>query len=481
MKKLTLIAIVLCSFLLAPSNYDSPLAIRFITWCVITILMVVCAKNFKIGVIHIFAVGFLLSVLWSGVFAVNRSEWIYWALRAFLAVIFLSVAEINAKSLAKTMMCLGVVFIIYFWYEYFKTGQFEGMSGLMRQHNYWAAAHFFVIVFCCYGVWKKFAFVLVPLLVFNIIMLNSRSTIAALVTSACVVILINKKLRWYLVGIGVIVGICLTKTSAYNYDSLHQRFEQWVPTLQMIWEHPFGVGAGNWWILFPKYAPAMDFPNAFSQVSFRFPHNDFLWVCAEMGIIGLICYLGMFAVALKQAKKLYLVMGLSGFMAMAFFTACRERPFASLMMMVLIVLACKRYDKIKCIKTSLIPLTLLLVVLGFQYRSSMWNRKLASAQSFSQKIIMTEGYSVFTTLTYTGMPYMWWRGMSNYKLGNKELALNQFEIAYRQNPTNVYVLNAKGISMVHQGKPSQAKGYFQEALRISPAFIDARLNLEKFK
>ena len=414
MKKWILIAIVvLCGVLLAPSNYDKPSAIRFIVLCSLTMAMVVCSKEFRIGTVHFFAIGFLLCVLWSGLFAVNRSEWLYWVLRAVLAVTFFSVVEIDEKLLVKTMMLLGIVFACYFWYEFFTWSrivgqyQFDGLNGLMKQHNYWAAAHFFVIPFCFYGVWKKLACVLVPVMVAHIILLHSRSAIAALVVTSCVVGIINKKTRWYLLAGVSAMLIYFSTTHLFNYDSLHYRFEQWVPTLKMIHQNPWGVGAGNWWIVFPKYAPAMDFPNAYSQVSFRFPHNDFLWVWAETGIFGIFCYLGMFGIALWSAikrKAHYLIIGLVGYMTLAFFTACRERPFASLMMLVFIVLACERKDEIKCYKEVLIPLTLLLVVLGFQYRSMNWIRCMQKVKTPTLKILQTEGYSPFTTLTYTGMP-----------------------------------------------------------------------------
>lgn len=460
-----------------PQAYDQSFA-RFIVWGLAATLMVVFSKQFRVGYIHFFAIGFLMCVLWSGVFAVNKSEWLYWALRAFLAITFLSVVVIDEKLLTKTMMLLGVVFICYFWWEYYKKGQFDGLSGLMKQHNYWAAAHFFVIPFCFQGTWKKLGICLVPVMVLHIILLNSRSTMAALVVCSVILMFTCKKIRWYLAVVLVLIGIGLTYTSAFNYDSLHQRFEQWVPTLKMIWNNPMGVGAGSWRLIFPHYAPVMDFPNANETAFFRFPHNDFLWIWAEIGIFGIICYLGMFSVAIKSAwKKKWLLGALIGYMVIAFFTACRDRPFASLMIIVLFAIACPRPDKIKCRKELLIPLTLLLVVLGFHYRASVWDKRLYDATSNSQKLFMTQGYSPFTTLTHKGIPYYWWKGVINYGFGNKELACRQFEVAHRQNPYNVQVLNVKGISMVHQNKIIKAREYFNEAIRICPDFDDARINL----
>lgn len=418
----------------------------------------------------------------------NKSEWVYWALRAFLMVTFLSVADIDKKLLAKTMMCLGIVFACYFWYEFFMWSkvvgqyQFDGLCGLMRQHNYWAAAHFFVIPFCFYGVWKKLAVILVPIMAVHIILLHSRSAIAALAVTACIVFIKYRKDRVLTIVLGLTALVLLWKSSPYifTYDSLHQRFEQWIPTLKMIWQNPLGVGAGNWWLLFPKYAPAIDFPDAYQKITFRFPHNDFLWVWAETGIFGIICYLGMFATALWSArKKTWLLIALLGYMTLAFFTACRERPFASLMMMVFIVMACEFKDRIKCYKEVLIPLTLLLVVLGFHCRSLKWNRVMNKVGgNTTLKMMATQGYSPLTTLTYTGTPYFWWRGTLDYTSGNTKRAMYEFEVAHKHNPYNVHVLNGMGIVRGHSGDVEGAKEYFREALRICPSFSDARDNLE---
>ena len=483
--------VVLCATALVPQAYDQACAVRFAIWCAITMLMVACSKEVAIGKIHIFATGFLVCILLSGLPAVNKSEWLYWALRAVLMVSFLSVAKIDVKKLANVMMLLGLVFTAYFWWEYSQLNQLDGMRGLMRQKNYWAGAHFLVIPFCWHalGYCKKLAIPIIILMTMNIIMLNSRSAVAALCVAGLVVLFSYKK-AWLIMPFAValaLIPIAISDRSLselFNTMQLQQRFAQWIPTLKMIWMNPMGVGAGNWWLLFPSYAPNIDFPMAYSQVSFRFPHNDFLWVWAETGIFGIIFYLGMFATALWNAlkkKQIWLLMAILGYMAIAFFSSPRERPFASLMIVSLFVIACPRPKKIRCPKELLIPLTLFLVVCGFYLRSGVWNKRLASVKTVGDKIATTAGYSPFTQLTYTGMPYYWWKGMSNYTQGNKDLACYQFDQAYKHNPCNVHVINAKGISYMHKGKIEDAKWCFSEALRIAPEFEDPKRNLEKIK
>ena len=61
-----------------------------------------------------------------------------------------------------------------------------------------------------------------------------------------------------------------------NFISLSYRFEQWKFTSRMILDKPLGVGAGNWWIVFPKYTQGITYPGAFIKETYRFPNNDFM-------------------------------------------------------------------------------------------------------------------------------------------------------------------------------------------------------------
>jgi len=495
-KWIFLITVVLCGTVLYLPAFDQPMAIRFIVLCLAAMAMVICSKEFRVGSIHIFACMFVVSVLLSGAFAVNKAEWLYWTLRAFLMITLLSVLIIDEKLLAKTMIFLGIVFTAYFWWEFFRQSeslgfwQFEGMSGLMRQKNYWATAHFVVIPFCYYAIEKKFwRIVAIPVMlsmIANIILLGSRSGVLALFVMVIVLSLLNKKVRWYAVVVCVIGGIGFSQLQMCNFESFNHRIEQWIPTLKMIWHHPFGVGAGNWWLLFPKYAPDINFPDAFEKTMFRFPHNDFLWVWVETGFLGIIGYLGMFIVALCSAykkKAIYLIIAISGYMAVAFFAALRERPFSSLIIILFFILACERKDKIKCFKSLLIPLTLFLVVLCFYLRSSCWYRKMKN--NFNNlpqyQLLCTRGYSVFTPLTYSGIPYDWWAADAQYRMGNKVIACVYLERAYKYNPGCVPVIYGKGVSCYYQKKFKEAKEYFEEVLRICPDNKEAKYSLKVMK
>jgi len=496
LKKLILsVGVMLCGVFLATSAYDQALTSRHIIWCAMVIALVVCTKEIKVGIHHLLALGYLGIAIFTGIFALNKSEWLYSVSRISLMVSYLLVVKIDKKMLAKTMILLGTVFIVYFWYDYYKIGYFTSCRGLMRQRNFWAAAHFFVIPFCYYainkGFWRYLGACVLAGMFLHIVLLNSRSAMLASGVALVVMAVVHPKYRKILFPILVLGAVgCVYKIGVGNLFSIHDRLVQWFPTLAMIADNPLGVGAGNWWIVFPKYAHNIDYLRAFTEISFRHPHNDFLWVCSEVGVVGFLCYLGMFATALYYAwkkKAAYLIMALVGYVIIASFSASRERAFASLMGMTFIAMACNGEYKVgrygvRDIKLLLITiLVFTMVVFGFRYRSSCWNKKLRNVKEWHQLKEMTQGYSVFSTLTYVGLPYHWWRGLANFKMGNKELAFEQYQTAYRHNPYNIHVINGMGIACGDRGERERAIKYFEEALKICPKFEDAQENLEKVK
>ena len=78
------------------------------------------------------------------------------------------------------------------------------------------------------------------------------------------------------------------------------RLNIWRNTLRLIADHPLiGVGLDNWEYAFPPYDRGQVFT---FHTEFTRPHNDFLWIASELGLIGLALYLYLLFVA---ARVLY--------------------------------------------------------------------------------------------------------------------------------------------------------------------------------
>lgn len=487
MKKYILpIGILLCGTVLSTSAYDQALTSRHLIWCLVTIALAVTSKDARVNVM---ALCYLAFVFVSGLFAANISEWFYVALRAMLFVTYLSIVKIDRKLLAKTVILLGVIYIIYFWIDYSRVGNFPECKGLMKQRNYWAFAHFLVIPFCYYAVknniWKKVAVMVGLLMVTNILLLASRTALVALFAAGCASMVDLAGIRgwtrrdktWAVASVvALVVIMCfLPWGKILNSKSMHYRMEQWKPTVVMIVDNPAGVG--NWHIEFPAYAAGIDYPDAFDKENFRFPHNDYLWIFAEIGILGGLCYIAMFGVAIREAfrnKETWLLMALCGYMASAMFTAHHERPFASMMIATLLA---GYGQKINLPRTILIFLVGALVVFGYRHRSNVWNKKLRHADGWQEVIECTKGRSVFSTLTFTGLPYDWWEGTALLKLNKPEQAAPILKRAYYLNPNNVHVINGFGISKAINKDSEGAEKQFNRALEICPDFKDAKDNL----
>ncbi|MCK5610267.1 O-antigen ligase family protein [Candidatus Pacearchaeota archaeon] len=456
---------------------------RHIVWCVITIVAVLSAKDFRVGKLHLFALGYLGLVALSGVWAINKAEWMYWLSRVVLVVSFLTL-EIDKKRLAKAMIILGVFFGIYFWYDFSQihwyVNPFDACRGLMRQNNFWSAANYFIIPFCIYAIrekfWSKAAWAVVGLMVMNIVLLGSKTGYCAL--GVGVFVLLVLKNRWFVLSLVPIAVLCVVfREQIVAHDSIHLRLLQWKPTLAMILANPMGVGAGNWMVQFPNYARGLTYPGAFTDMFFRFPHNDYLWICAEMGFLGLFCFLGMIVCGLK--KQAYLLVGILGYMAIACFSAPRERPFASLMLCVFLSLGCTRSAKLN-LKWMVTPLLIVLIIMGFRLRSDIYNKSLRRAETLEQMAPLTAGFSVFSTLTEIGQPYYWWRGIALAEIDRQE-AFDNLEKAYKYNPYSVQVLNGMGVVCMERKDLQGARAYFEEALDICPAYEIAKANLEKVR
>jgi len=89
---------------------------------------------------------------------------------------------------------------------------------------------------------------------------------------------------------------------AYRDHSQGERLAMWGTTLRMVADHPLlGVGPGGWKRLFAGY----DRGTTVSPITFpRWPHNDYVEIASEVGLIGLGVYLWFLAAGLYCLLKM---------------------------------------------------------------------------------------------------------------------------------------------------------------------------------
>ena len=179
----------------------------------------------------------------------------------------------------------------------------------------------------CFGLLRRhsiLACLLAPIFLYGIFATGSRTGLIALVATPLLALLVPRlvaRLGWRVLTLYIVGAIALavmalavpsvTETALERYTSLSQigsedtwsgRWSSWQGALDVIASHPvLGVGAGT-------FAEAT---LAYSGVAFRnsvekgeaasVAHNVYLGVASELGLVGLILFLGMLFFLFKAA------------------------------------------------------------------------------------------------------------------------------------------------------------------------------------
>jgi O-antigen ligase len=291
-----------------------------------------------------------------------------------------------------------------------------------------------------------------------------------------------------------------------------ERLLLWKKTYTLIERHPIvGVGSGNWQIFFPDAGLNDIYRAEDLNFTFQRPHNDFLWIFSELGIVGFLMYMlliGLIFLAIFKAisdkglsfkqrllSPTVLLGGvLTGYCIISFFDFPKERIEHSLFLNIVLALIIVETQKntgltvlfrLKCnapVKWVLILVFGFGVFLGYKRFVGEWHtRKLYDARQIKQPLrVLQEAQKAFSwaySIDPTSIPLHWYMGNACVDLGNPQQALPYFEKAYAYNPYNRNVLNDLASANSVMGNVREAIEIYNEALRISPRFDEPKLNL----
>ncbi|MDP4267045.1 MAG: tetratricopeptide repeat protein [Bacteroidota bacterium] len=301
------------------------------------------------------------------------------------------------------------------------------------------------------------------------------------------------------------------RLNVFNY--LHtdkERLILWSKSISLIKSHMFfGVGAGNWQIVYPNSSIVGLDRVEFSNITFQRPHNDFLWIISESGLTGFFFYIiVLFALIFCSIKYilsknnysykmqiLILTCFLSGYLVISFFDFPRERIEHIILFNTIIGIIYSMLDnefkfksltifKIKKIYFGLLimPIFILITYIGAKRYHGESNSKqlyyyMDKGQTNNALNSFEAAYSIFFTIDPTSIPLHWYRGTLNFQMEKYSEALSDFQKAYTYNPYNKNVLNDLASSYEKNGNHNKAKELYNESLRISPNFNDPKLNL----
>jgi len=276
----------------------------------------------------------------------------------------------------------------------------------------------------------------------------------------------------------------------------------------MIKDFPvFGVGPGNWKILFPVYGLAgTKAETGFIHV--QRPHNDYLWILAETGLLGFISFILIIFISLLYILKtvlnfrknngntviLFLFMGITGYLVNSFFSFPRERVFSSLLFYLYLALVTgihfstvKSKPKIKSVFVVPVFIAVYILLSG----SFLFTRQRARAEKLTKIALydkasnnwdgvitnITKAVTPFYTLDPAATPIHWYRGIANFSKGNYKSAFKDFQTAYDYHPNHLHVLNNLGTCFELNKDHENAIFFYKKALAISPVFYESAINL----
>ena len=478
-KYIVVVYIVLCATIGDDLTYDRYLTSRLAVWSICLILL---TKRFTVpkSPILLCLAGYTIWSVISLTNAMSPIEGVFEVCRNILMVMTLCVfTGIKDKSfIIKTLTLTAIGLACYGIYEFSGDIASNEYVGLMGCRNPWSACQLLLVPFCVYNLryWKKTSILAIVLISINMAFLFNRASIVAIVVAGFILCLRNKKMRIPAIII-VLVVLCifssLDLSRLTDTTSLKVRIELWRATLGMVGEFPIrGCGLGGWAFEIPRYAAGIDLPGFCVKVVYQRPHNDYLWVMSETGLIGFLLYIGMFISALWCTRKNLIVSsGIIMYMVIAFFSFPKERAFMCLLLVVyLSFVECKQF------RIKYIPMLLSIVICGWLCACHVGERHISKAVFYTkyrqhEKVLKEVSLCNFTNpIALTGIPVEWYASNANLHLGNYDEAYKQNLIAFKKNPNNIYVLDRMGTFFAGAGKFDDSRECFNRVQSMVPDF-----------
>jgi O-antigen ligase len=265
--------------------------------------------------------------------------------------------------------------------------------------------------------------------------------------------------------------------SPANNNSIYERLLLWRNTVLMIGENPVtGAGINNWKLYMYKYGIAgTDFIST-GLVHYEHPHNDFLLMFAECGVIGFVLFILLFYFMIREGLKIHRQQEdpdnrkLAAFML----TVCMMFPVLSLFgypwfkvvapVILLIAVSVlfslgKTTESVQVPKTALISpglfalITLVTCCFAFfaGYQRLRGEAMMFAVQDAKYKKnwprmlqVLKKEDRPFFRIDAVATPVDWYRGLACYYQGNLVLAKEYFLKAETQHPYHLQVLNDLG-------------------------------------
>jgi len=490
--------------------------------------------------------------------ALNAGESLAELLKIFLAAAFFAIATLlfgaspNAiviltRTVTMTATAAAIIGICQYFFIAFNSipGNFL-VYGTMANKNLFASFIFICLPFTAYGFlqfagfWRIMSAGALALISFCLVITQTRAVWVAIAAATLLVIIFLiifiKRLqlapeqivflRCRLVQTALLAAVMVSaagfshsRQTATNYkvqrtferprSSVDERLLLWRKSLEMIKEHPLlGVGVGHWKIWLPHYGVS-GMRSEMGFIHFQRPHNDFIWVWAESGPLGLAIYLSIFLIVFfyiykiwRQASaldakifSLLMFFGIAGYLVIACFDFPKERIEHTILLMLMLAAVTSIYHQTHPLSNTTISASALLSLFLFsgilslsaiavgwlRLNSEIHTKKaLAAREAGDWPAVIAEldqGNSPLAAMDPMATPLSWYRGAANFSLNRIDEAFEDFQQAYAIHPYHLHVLNNLATCYELKGDHEQAIAYYNQALAISPRFEEVLINL----
>jgi O-antigen ligase len=288
-----------------------------------------------------------------------------------------------------------------------------------------------------------------------------------------------------------------------------ERMIIWDKTYHVFKKNPlFGVGLGNWQIQYPDAILTGLWRVEDLNYTFQRPHNDFLWILSETGLLGFNLFIAFLTLILLYLLKTINIPGnykdrgfftfsfaaIISYYLISFFDFPKERIEHTIWIGVLLgwsYYEIKSGYPLRNLKTTtisggnyliaLLVVSFILVVGALRLKGEFHTRRMYDFKNMNRKAEVITTATSALSFAYntdpTSVPIQWYSGNARAALGDYAGAFADFKMAYTHSPFNRNVLNDLASACTFNGDIISAKKYYEEAARVSPRFDDPKLNL----
>lgn len=552
------IVIAICCMLTSKLLLDGKLLPRLIVLSIINILLIgfylLKKTNKRLGIdvislsYFLFVVYSILSIAWSTNWTLSIMEvskiFLFFIFFLLIQKLLLDYKEYFLSVILKSVILIFFISCLYLSLQLLNLSDFSylsiyKLSGISGHKNLYSSFIFLTTVCSLYSIvyfknyWRYIAIVSIIMQLILIIFLRTRAVWFGYLVFISIIIalkfLLKIKINYRWIKYSTIIGcICfllfftIILPNLINYYSdkniisenieeitdlgtFSERVVVWEKTYDLIFDNFYlGVGASNWKIYVPKYS----LPNSWRvqdlNVIFQRPHNEFLRILSEYGIIGFIVYSFFICALLTQLYRIrnndnasyinILIAGIIGFLCISFFSFPLERVEHNIILAIIYGITVFNIKingnhSLNNIFTLRKKFLLILMFISFfisfiffiGFKSEYYHKKMLEERIRGNDrnvvALCDSAITAFTTVDNLSIPFNWYRGNANANLGNFNEAFKDFKSAYKYHPYNPHVLNDLGSAYYKMNNIDSAIVFYKEAIRINPRFDDPKLNL----